>query len=683
MAHILPNAPVRATTPEVMRIYQLLRRLPDDEYYVWQRLHIWEQPGPDFWLLRQDRRALLLKVADATPGQVQAALQPALFGPTGVGDRARPAAAAGKREEEALAQFREQLAEPEAAAIPAAVLFPNLTQAALRKLPAGERPAGAQWLSKEELAPNRFGAWLAEHLSAPLSKSALAALRSAFTPEVVIPAAFTVREPIERHTGAELTSYLLDYRQEHLLKTDLELPEEAQATARAFGIRLVNGVAGSGKSLIIVYRAHLLRQLFPKKRILALTHNRPLIRDLKARYRQLSGGERGVQWYTFYGWCRRTWPRDVPWLRTAGQQRRQQLFRRAWHEHLADTAVSAQMLQEETDWFKDRLLFGREDYLSADRAGRGFALAESMRQRVYDAMEAYHEALSGQGVCDWGDVPRRMWRLLQAGQVRCPAYDVILVDEAQFFAPIWLEIVKLILKPRTGYLFLVADPTQGFLKRGQSWLASGLEVRGRSHRLNKSYRTTREILDFATLLYRTRLPDDEEGEEIVAPNLLDMPSGALPVVIPLTSPQDEVTRVLNEIRELVGAGVEKGHILVIHADWRETGKLLGRLRQTFGGEAAVDPGQADECGGKIRVCSLQAATGLEAPIVFLMGVHALYEEEQSVRLSEGERAELMRDNTRKLYMACTRAGQRLVLTYVGEVPELLRGLVPETGVALG
>jgi ATP-dependent exoDNAse (exonuclease V) beta subunit len=60
-----------------------------------------------------------------------------------------------------------------------------------------------------------------------------------------------------------------------------------------------------------------------------------------------------------------------------------------------------------------------------------------------------------------------------------------------------------------------------------------------------------------------------------------------------------------------------------------------------------------------------------------MGAHALYEEEQSVRLSEGERAELIRDNTRKLYMACTRAGQRLVLTYVGEVPQLLQGLIPK------
>ena len=127
-----------------------------------------------------------------------------------------------------------------------------------------------------------------------------------------------------------------------------------------------------------------------------------------------------------------------------------------------------------------------------------------------------------------------------------PRYDIILVDEAQFFAPLWFEIIKRILTPATGHLFLVADASQGFLKRGQSWLSSGLNVRGRVHRLRKSYRTTREILDFATLLYRTRLPEDDE--DIVAPDLTQMPNGVLPIVIPLTSPQDEATRVINEIR---------------------------------------------------------------------------------------------------------------------------------------
>lgn len=69
---------------------------------------------------------------------------------------------------------------------------------------------------------------------------------------------------------------------------------------------------------------------------------------------------------------------------------------------------------------------------------------------------------------------------------------------------------------------------------------------------------------------------------------------------------------------------------------------------------------------------LNAATGLESPIVFLVGMRELYEQEQSLRLSEEERLELIRDNTRKLCMAITRAGQRLVITYAGEIPEVFR-----------
>ena len=44
------------------------------------------------------------------------------------------------------------------------------------------------------------------------------------------------------------------------------------------------------------------------------------------------------------------------------------------------------------------------------------------------------------------------------------------------------------------------------------------------------------------------------------------------------------------------------------------------------------------------------------------------------RLSDEERSDLIRDNTRKLYMALTRAGQRVVMTYAGLLPETLRNL---------
>ena len=667
MAQLIPSTPIQGSTTETIRLFNLLKRLPDG-IVVTQRLPALHGAGPDFLLIKENR-VLFLVIATTTPQDAERAGQMGLFG-----DEMRPI---GEGVQERLAAFLHRSGI--IADLPAAILFPNLIQKQMGQQPAlststnstqaaSKRPSSAIWVSKETLTPDGFTAWLDDYLSPPLADPQIAHLREQFTPEVIVPSAFTVRKPIERHTAAELGCYLLDYDQEYALKLDLNLPEAAQTTVRDFQLRLINGVAGSGKSLIVIYRAHMLRQLFPRKRILILTHNRALIHDLRRRYRHLSSGAGDVQMYTFMGWCRRHWPQTEAWRRLISYRDRLELAMQISHEQLKDTAVSERMFLEEIDWYKDRLLFRREDYLAADRTGRGFALSQSMRHRLFDAMTTYHEILQQRHLMDWGDVPRQLWDLWHAGEVMLPHYDIILVDEAQFFAPLWFEIIKRILTPDTGHLFLVADASQGFLKRGQSWLSSGLDVRGRVHRLHKSYRTTREILDFATLLYRTRLPEDDE--DIVAPDLTHMPNGVLPVVIPLTSPQDEVTRVINEIRLLAQGGVPWGDILLIHASREEIQPILTRLNKVFGVGTAVDPGQTDPQ-NQIRVCSLNAATGLESPIVFLMGAHELYEQEQSIRLSDEERAELIRDNTRKLYMAITRAGQRLVITYVGPLPETL------------
>ncbi len=548
------------------------------------------------------------------------------------------------------------------------VLFPNLRAGDIKRAQAALPVVDALWISGDDLRPEDFMRRLESHLSEPLSHEEVDRLRRAFTPEVEIPNSFTVRQPMDRNTEPELTSYLLDYRQEWLMKSDLELAEDARRTSRDFSVRLVNGVAGSGKSLIIVYRAKLLRQLFPNKRILVLTHNRPLIQDLEGRYHILNQGDGGVEWRTFYSWCYSLLPSSVVLPRPIGERRREDLIRSVHDEFLQDTAVSPALLEAEIDWFKDRLMTKRSEYLSADRTGRGFGLQETMRNRVFDAIQTYQERLTETGRIDWGDVPRRLWQLLEEHQIDRPPYDVILIDEAQFFAPIWIEIIKRFIAPGTGHLFIVADPTQGFLQRGQSWLSSGLEVRGRTVKLEKSYRTTRQILSFATLLYRTRIPNDDD--DIVAPDMMDMPNGAIPVVVPVTSPQDETTRVVNEICELVTAGVPGKDILVLHADWEGVDRFISRLEQVLGTGVAIDPkdsGQKD----RIRVCTLNAATGLESPIVFLVGLKALQDAELSLRISDEDRAELIRDNTRKIYMAITRAGQRLVMTYCGELPEWL------------
>jgi len=229
--------------------------------------------------------------------------------------------------------------------------------------------------------------------------------------------------------------------------------------------------------------------------------------------------------------------------------------------------------------------------------------------------------------------------------------------------------------PKTGHLFLVADSTQGFLGRGTSWKSIGLEARGHTHNLRKSYRTTREIMQFATLLYRLRLPD-EKDDDILIPDILNMPNGAFPEILSLTSSQDEVARVANEVELLVKQGFPKKHLLLLHTDGTGVKRLIQAIEDRLGKGAAIDAKETFP-GDYVRVTTINAGAGLESQIVFLVGLRQLFEEEQSLRLSDEEREMLIRDNSRKLYMATTRAGQRLVLTYSGELPEILgKALTP-------
>ena len=670
MARLIPNAPANEVNAETLKVLRLLKRLPDETFTVWHELGLDSEPRPDFWVLRQDRRALFVSVATDTIKEVYLTQQASLF------DQPKPALQTRTdlaiHKIQVAAQFGDHLQTP----LPTVLVFPNLDQAEIMQIQAVRHAPSIQSYGKSVLNPEHFLSWIERHLSEPLTEAMIENLRKAYTPEVIVPARFTVRSP-SRNTQSQLTEYLLDYDQEWVLKTDLALTPEGESAARAFGVHLVNGVAGSGKSLILLYRAHLLRQLYPTKTILVLTHNQALIRDLKARYQHLRERDPRCQdmpmdgateWKTFQGWCKQHWMREPSWRTPIDHASRRVVIQRAWQTHLANTLLSPQMLQEEIDWYKDRLLFTRADYLASERTGRGFALTESMRHKVYDAYETYTQELHHHHWLDWGDVPRHIWKQVQAKQP-LPSYDIILVDEAQFFAPLWFEILKQVLKPVTGHLFLSADPSQGFLQRRQSWLASGLDVRGHATYLPRSYRTTREILRFATLFYHTRLP--AEDEEIVRPTWQDMPAGVSPEMKALTSEQDEVTYVVHEIHALVKGKVPLEHILVITPDYRMRDRLRQRLENILGNGMALDPARALP-GSHIRLCLLNGATGLESPIVFVLGLHRLLETEQSLRLTNEERCALIRDNTRKLYMAMTRAGQRLVITGVGDAQALFQ-----------
>jgi superfamily I DNA/RNA helicase len=487
----------------------------------------------------------------------------------------------------------------------------------------------------------------------------------------------TVRPPDQGRHAAGLQDYLLDSLQEMAVKGDLDLPPEQARVSRDFHISIVNGVAGSGKTLILLYRLRLLHSLFPDKRFLVLTHNRPLIRDMQSRYKQLVGDSpRSISWETFNGFCRRYWPEagDTPWVDPIGKASRDRLIQSVWDKYFSNTSIPPESLESELDWYKDQIPMDKSTYLQAERKGRGFRLNQEQRQKMWEAMTEYQNQLKARNGMDWGDVPRRFWRFVQDGKVELPVYEFVMIDEAQFFAPIWFDIIRRVVKPRSGSIFIVADPTQGFLGRGSSWKSLGFDARGKTQHIRRSYRTTHEILNFATLLYRTRVTKRDLEEDVIEPDLLNMPHGMLPILVPARSGQDEIGIVTAEVEALCKKGYSLHNVLVLHADWEGVDALIASLNRHLGEGKAIDPKEALP-GDCVRVTTLNAGTGLESQIVFLVGLNRLFEREQSLRLAEDEVERLILENTRKIYMAATRAGQRLVITYVGDIPGILIGLL--------
>jgi len=661
MAHILPETMPMVFPSVVHKTFGALKRLPDS-YNVWHHLAPWVADAPEFLVISHDKKALLVKVSSATNLDASPAAQLLLI------DDHRPNL--GEKEAVVLSNFITALALPQGLPIETLVVFPNIPHTAVMESRLVHKPGEPHWAGREILSEQTDISWEMFLPAGSVDEIWLEKIRQRFTPEIVVPKNLTTRAPQPERIEAGLTGFLLDYDQEKALKTDLELDPEATQLKGDFRLNIINGVAGSGKTLILLYRLRLLYHLYPNKKFLVLTHNKPLRNDLESRFYRLEGNlPENIIWHTFFSWCYEMWPPGEPRVQTVSMKQRAAYIQKVWLSHLQDTAISENMLESEIDWIKDQRPLDEEQYLDADRRGRGFGLTIDQRQRMWKAFTNYQKRLENDGVCDWGDIPQSLWRWINQGGLVLPQYDAILIDETQFFAPLWMDLVKQALKSTSAHLFLVADPTQGFLGRKTTWKSMGVEARGRTYQLQKSYRTTQEIMQFATLFYRQRLPD-EKDEDILVPNLLDMPTGAFPQIIPLSSAQDEITRVANEVADFLGKGFPRNDIYVLHANYTGVEALIKAINRRVGNNAAMEPKDTYP-GNYVRVTTINAGPGLESPIVFLVGLRTLFEEEQSLRLSDDERAALIEENTRKIFSAATRAGQRLVFTYVGELPKEL------------
>ena len=283
-----------------------------------------------------------------------------------------------------------------------------------------------------------------------------------------------------------------------------------------------------------------------------------------------------------------------------------------------------------------------------------------------------------------GTLPRDIC-LAESGYPRLQKYHHILIDEAQFFAPSWFEVAKLSMESN-GQLFLCADPNQGFMKSRLSWKSVGLDVTGRTKRLRKSYRTTKAILESANSVLAAL--GQADAEDFLEPDFAGMIEGARPLLVYTDSTQDSMDRVVNELAAIAEKGtIPLGAMLVIYGENIQKPALYKRLCKRFG-ESNVwwlnETSQKKEPPAGygreyLRLAYLETATGLEGNIVFLVGIEALFRQGSVRTPGKDVQHEQSEESARKLYMAMTRAGQRLVLVASQRLPATVERLFAVVG----
>ena len=470
------------------------------------------------------------------------------------------------------------------------------------------------------------------------------------------------------------TPLMLDLQQEQVVKSFAYIPPAHQSVARDLDTRLIRGVVGSGKSLILLHRAKFLSQLTPGWKILLLTYNRSLADFLNNRLNDLPGPSGDIEIVHFHKWCRR-------FLFDAGLWRNTDLRdqdRKGLIVHLRSTVKTnipgddLDYLLEEFDWIRDQGFINWEEYAKAPRRGRKRRLLESQRREVWDLLQRFRATMRKNRQFDWAEVPLMMLEGISQGRIPNQLYHAILVDEAQDFAPSWFAVVQHMLKPTTNMLFIAADVAQKIYRRPLSWRALGIDVTGRRSRiLSRSYRNTYEILRVAYEL----VGNDEalreelrnEGDDVIRPELDSrrMRRGPLPVILQFTDPAREIQYIARQIKTLSTSGYEWDEIAVIHRNSKFLRDLASYLRTQGVPNQVVKGINIDLASPDVKLLTLHSSKGLEFSIVFIAGVDRL---QPRPGLTGEELALAVAAERRLLYVGMTRARERLFIMHAGPLP---------------
>ena len=486
--------------------------------------------------------------------------------------------------------------------------------------------------------------------------------------------------------------------------------QRALVERRANGPMRVSGGAGTGKTVIAVHRAVELAKRDKagglEPRILLTTYTRNLADDLRRQIAQLeprlpfteklsepgvmvSGLDRVARMILQQAGARispiaqevigqprgrvLTYPRENVW----------QEVLTLMGDELPEGLRSADFLESEYELIVlPQRVTTLKQYLRVRRPGRGVALDRSKRAAVWKAMERYRDRSADLGVTSFDEqlALAAAWLDQEAGDGKPRPFRHVLVDEAQDLTPAHLQLLRALVEPGPDDLFLAEDSHQRIYGKKITLSHYGIQVRGRSRRLTRNYRTTRQNLDVAFGILDPGTYEDMEGQaeehHYVSPR-----SGPEPLLLHASDRADELSKAaelltvwLEQDRDSEDSAPESIAILV--RDRYQRDAVVNGLAQHGVEVRAVDREAAGR--GRPVVMTMHRAKGLEFRKVLLFDVskNAIPRPLRDQQYSEADRDDALLRERSLLYVAATRARDQLAISWSGEASPLITALAP-------
>jgi mRNA-degrading endonuclease RelE of RelBE toxin-antitoxin system len=455
-------------------------------------------------------------------------------------------------------------------------------------------------------------------------------------------------------------------------------PDQKQWVVRDYaGPARVSGSAGTGKTVVALHRAVHLARANPDARVLLTTFSDTLANALRSKFRCLVWNEprlvERIDIHSFNSIGQRLYKAHCGPVKLGDRTTVRSLMTAA-SEEIGGHKFTLHFLLTEWEQIVDAWQIGSwEAYRDVARLGRKTRLPEAQRMVLWSIFEQVRSGLKERKLMTLAAMFTELAATITKTQKR--PFDFVVVDEAQDLGIPHLRFFGALGADVPNVLFFAGDLGQRIFQQAFSWKSLGVDIRGRSRNLRVNYRTSHQIRMQADRLLGPEV-SDVDGNKEERGDTVSVFNGPPPKIESFKTEEMECERVAVWLKHQTESGVLP----------HEMGVFVRSDAQLERAQEAVDAAELpwkvlDEYveteSGHVSITTMHLAKGLEFRVVVVMAcddeVIPLQERIETVG-DDSDLKEVYDTERQLLYVACTRARDRLLVTSVEPASEFLDDL---------